>query len=98
MTARRAIVPLYRSDTLPGYARRRPDRPRPRERRRDGLGGVVGPRTRLPPLGDRAGLGPPFAVGACAGRARRAGAPRLDRARGGVVVLQLRGDRDREVA
>ena len=57
----------------------------------------MGARARVPALGDRAGLGAALADGAGARRARPEDRAALDRARGRLVVVQLRGGGDREV-
>src|SRR2546421_7086308 len=83
--------------TLLGYERSERDRGRSLERRADGLGSGLGPRPRLPAVGDRPGVDPAVANGTGARRSRRPRTPSLDRSRRGVVLVQLRGNRDREV-
>ena len=57
----------------------------------------MGPRSGLPAVGDRAGLGAAVAVGEGARRARPALGRARHRAGRRLVLVQLRGDRDRPV-
>src|SRR5205085_3570096 len=84
-------------DTLGGYGRRDGSQGRALECLPDVLGGVVGARPRFPALRDRRGMGPALPDAAGARRTRRSRGSTRDGAWRGVVVLQLRGDRDREV-